>query len=277
MIWTIIFLVVAVVLFIGVGACLHQDGKTFSAVKHIAKRVLEIVAIALLVIGINRCGLGTHYYVTQGNPNMLQEMADAMQSQKTAGASKEIKKYLKGHADEMAKNAPIIGDPEAKKTIFLFSAASCGYCRRVHGELARVVADYPDVRVVVKNFSIHGVMSDYPAKATIAAKMQGNDKAAALDEMIMTQEYYDQNDMQGKSQEDVAKIIKKNILAMAEKVGLDIKKLDEDTESSTVRSELAQVRDLANQFQIGGTPFLIIGDQAFPGAIPYDQIVQALK
>lgn len=277
MIWTIILFIVAVALFLFAGVCLHQDGKTFSMVKHIAKRVLELIGIILLVIGINRCGLGTHYYVTQGNPNMLQEMADAMQSQKTAGASKEIKKYLKGHASEMVKNAPIMGDPEAKKTIYLFSAASCGYCRRVHGELARVVADHPDVRVVMKNFSIHGVMSDFPAKATIAAKMQSNEKAAALDAMIMGEEYYNQSEIQGKDQADIEKIIKKNVLAMAEKVGLDTKQLEKDVESATVRSEMAQVRDLAQRFQVGGTPFLIIGDQAFPGAIPYDQIVQALR
>jgi protein-disulfide isomerase len=39
---------------------------------------------------------------------------------------------------------------------------------------------------------------------------------------------------------------------------------------------LANVRELAQRFEINGTPFLVIGEQAFPGAIPYNQIVEAL-
>ena len=277
MIWTIILFIVAVVLFLFAGVLIKQDGKTFSMIKHVAKRFVELIGIILLVIGINRYGIGITYYLTTANPAILQEMANGMQEQKTRDASKGIKQYLKSNAADMAKNAPIMGDVDAKKTIFLFSAPSCGYCRRVHGDLARVVQDNPDVRVVMKNFSIHGVLSDFPSKATIAAKMQGNDKAAALDSLIMEREYYDQKEVQGGDQAAIEKSIKKNVLAMAAEVGLDVKKLEADTNSDVVRQELAQVRDLAQRFQIGGTPFLIIGDQAFPGAIPYDQIVQALR
>jgi protein-disulfide isomerase len=203
-------------------------------------------------------------------------MASAMQGRKNQDTSKEVKKYMKGRVDELAKWAPIFGDPKAKKTIFVFSDYSCPYCRRVHAELKRVVADHPDVRVVTKNFSIHGVLSDFPAKAVIAAKIQGDDKAAALDAMLMEKEYYPSN-TQGQDQSALEKTIKKNVLAMAEKAGIDTKKLEKDVDSDAVRSELAQVREMTQKLQIGGTPFLIIGDQAFPGAIPYDQIVNALR
>ena len=43
-----------------------------------------------------------------------------------------------------------------------------------------------------------------------------------------------------------------------------------------VARELKNVRDLAQRFEISGTPYLIIGEKAFPGAIPYDQIIEAL-
>ena len=64
---------------------------------------------------------------------------------------------------------------------------------------------------------------------------------------------------------------------MAEKAGLDVKKLEADMNGPVVAREMAQVRELAERFQIGGTPFLIIGDQAYPGAIPYEQIIKALN
>ena len=43
-----------------------------------------------------------------------------------------------------------------------------------------------------------------------------------------------------------------------------------------VAREMANVRDLAQRFEITGTPFLIINGQAFPGAIPANQIKTAL-
>ena len=276
MIWTIILFIIAVALFVFGRFLFKQDAKQWSMIKHIVRRVLDLIAIILLIIGVNRCGLGTTYYLTQANPGILQDMANAMQAQRSTGSSKEIKKYLKSNMEEMVRYAPIHGDPNAKKTIFVFSAHSCGYCRRVHSELVRVTESHPDVRVVMKQFSIHGVLSDFAAKATIAAKLQSNEKAAALDDLLFTTEYYP-SDMQGKDQAVLEKTIKKNVLELAAKVGLDTKQLEADVNSDAVRTEMAQVRDLAQQFQIGGTPFLIIGDQAFPGAIPYDQIIQALR
>jgi protein-disulfide isomerase len=234
----------------------------------------SLKAIAIILIAGAVCRLWTPYYLTSVNPAILQEMATAMQTQQQADSGKGIKKYVRSNADKMIADAPVLGNPDAKKTIFLFSAYSCGYCNRVHGELMRVLNDNDDVRVVVKNFSIHGPLSDAPARATIAAKLQGNDKAAALDKLLF-EGYYTQDEI--KDQNKAGAVIQKNVLKLAEKAGLDVKQLEADMNGPVVARELAQVRDLAERFQIGGTPFLIIGDQAFPGAIPYDEIVKALK
>jgi len=40
---------------------------------------------------------------------------------------------------------------------------------------------------------------------------------------------------------------------------------------------LRNVQGLAQRFEIRGTPYLIIGTESFPGAIPYERIVEALK
>ena len=57
----------------------------------------------------------------------------------------------------------------------------------------------------------------------------------------------------------------------------EVKQLEADMEGDVVRKELQNVRELAQRFDITGTPYLIIGEQAFPGAIPYSRIVDALK
>ena len=79
-----------------------------------------------------------------------------------------------------------------------------------------------------------------------------------------------------KDQSKWADKVEANIMKMAKEAGLDTEKLKSDMKTESVSREMANVRELAQRFEINGTPFLIIGDQAFPGAIPYDQINSAL-
>ena len=52
--------------------------------------------------------------------------------------------------------------------------------------------------------------------------------------------------------------------------------IEKDVKGEVVAREMANVRDLAQRFEITGTPFLIIGEEAFPGAIPAAKINEAL-
>ena len=234
-----------------------------------------ISVLAIILIAGSVCRLWTPTYLIHTNPAILQEMVQNMQAQQEAVKNKEVRNYVKKHMNDMIGNAPIAGNVDAKNTIFLWSDYSCPYCRRVHAELARVMAERNDVRVVLKNFSIHGALSDAPAKAVIAAKIQDNAKAAALDKLLMDKEYFTQDDM--KNQAKLPDTIHANVMKLAKEAGLDTKKLEADMEGDVVRKELQNVRELAQRFEISGTPYLIINDKAFPGYIPYARIVDALK
>ncbi len=275
MTWTILLLIAAIALYVFGGMLVKQDSKKVALKDVIIHKGINVVAIMLIAGCV--CRLWTPVYLVKTNPVILQDMVSAMQAQQEQAKTKVIRNYVAKHMDEMIGDAPIVGkvDADAKKTIFLFSDYSCPYCRRVHGELSRVLAERDDVRVVLKNFSIHGPLSDAPAKAVIAAKIQDNAKAAALDKLLMDKEYYKPEDM--KNQAKLPEIIEANVLKLAKEAGLDTKKLAEDMKGEVVNKELRNVRDLAQRFEISGTPYLIIGNQAFPGAIPYARIVDALK
>lgn len=273
MIWTILVLVLAIALFLFGGMLVKADAKKPTTGSILTKKIVKLVSV-LLIAGCV-CRLYTPYYLTSVNPAILQEMVESMQKQQEEEKNKLVRKFVRDRGDEMAVDAPVLGNPEAKNTIYVWTAASCGYCRRVHGELDRVLKERDDVRVVIKNFSIHGVMSDGPARAMIAAKMQGNDKAAKFVDLVMTREYRPEGEV--KDQDKLAEQIQKNLMKFAEEAGLDTKKLAEDMNSDVVARELTNVRDLAQRFEITGTPFLIVNEQAFPGAIPASQILNALK
>ena len=273
MIWTIIILALAIVLFMFGGILFKQEGKKPSAGAMVAKKFVKLVAIIVISGCVTR--LYVPHYLTAVNPAILQEMASGMQAQQNENKNKLVRSYVRSNADKMMADAPVLGNVDAKKTIFVWTDFSCPYCRRVHGELERVLNERDDVRVVLKNFSIHGPLSDAPAKAVIAAKIQGNDKAAALSSKLMTNEFYSQEDMADQSK--IGEKVEANVMNFAAEVGLDTAKLAEDMKGEVVSRELANVRELAQRFEINGTPFLIIGEQAFPGAIPYDQIINALN
>ena len=272
MTWTILVLILAIALFLFGGMLVKTDGKKPTMGLMICKKSIKLVAIVLIAGCVTR--LYTPYYLTSVNPGIVKDMITAMQAQEQAEKNKEVRAYVRSNAGKMMADAPILGNRDAKKTIFVWTDFSCPYCRRVHGELARVLEERDDVRVVIKNFSIHGALSDGPAKAAIAAKMQDADKAAVFVDMMMTRDFYTQDDM--KDQSKLGDKIEANIMKMAKEAGLDTEKLKKDMKNEVVSRELANVRELAQRFEINGTPFLIIGDQAFPGAIPHDQIVDAL-
>ncbi len=274
MTWTILILVIGILLFLFGGMLLGKgDDKKPSAGKIVANK--SITLIAIILIAGSMCRLYTPYYLTAVNPAIVQEMITGMQEQQQAEKNKQIRKYVREEGDRMMRDAPVLGNRDAKKTIYVWTDFSCPFCRRVHGELDRVMANRDDFRVVVKNFSIHGALSDAPAKAVIAANLQDPEKAAELTDMLMTREYYTQEDLE--DQANVADKVEANVMKFAKEVGLDTEKLKEDMNGEVVARELRNVRDLAQRFEINGTPFLIIGEQAFPGAIPADQIEAALN
>lgn len=273
MTWTILVLVVGILLFLFGGMLLPKgDEKKPSAGKIVAKKCVTLVAIIL--ISGSMCRLYTPYYLTAVNPAIVQEMVNGMQEQQQAEKNKQIRKYVRSEGEKMMRDAPVLGNRDAKKTIYVWTDFSCPYCRRVHGEIEKVLADRDDTRVVIKNFSIHGPLSDGPARAVIAANMQDPEKAATLTNMLMTREFYTQDDL--KDQSKLAEKVEANVMKMAKEAGLDTEKLKADMNSDVVARELRNVRDLAQRFEINGTPFLIIGEQAFPGAIPSEQIEAAL-
>ena len=270
---TILVLLLAIVLFMFGGAMLKQDAKKPSAKITFAKKGIKLISV-LLIAGCV-CRLYVPYYLTSVNPSILQEMITSMQEAQNAEKNKNVRNYVRKNMDTMTADAPIWGDVNAKYTIFLWSDYSCPYCRRVHNELARVMSERNDVRVVLKNFSIHGPLSDAPAKAVVAAKLQGDDKAAALDKLLMDREYYTDEDLKDRSK--LADKVHANVMKLAAEAGLDTERLAKDMKGEVVAREMENVRDLATRFDITGTPYLIIGEQAFPGAVPYTQIIEALK
>ena len=158
---------------------------------------------------------------------------------------KEIKEYAKKHEKEMCEHALMLGNPQGRKIVYVFSDYTCPYCVAAHRKYVSAIEKDSQLCVVIKNFPIHGQVSEIPARALIAANIQDSAKAAKLDKSLMA----DHSWMEGK--------VLKNIIDLAKNAGLDVIKLQADMESKVVNKELAHVQELVQKFGIGGTPFIV--------------------
>jgi protein-disulfide isomerase len=109
--------------------------------------------------------------------------------------------------------------------------------------------------VVFKEWPVLGPESLIAAKASLASQKQG--KYKEFHNALM--------DTKGRLSETA-------IMSIAEKSGLDVKKLKKDMDAPDVQEELKQNQALAAALQLEGTPAFVIGSQMAPGAINADTL-----
>ena len=155
--------------------------------------------------------------------------------------------------DEIFANPddPVLGNPDGDVTLVEFLDYQCGYCKRVHPVVKRLLSDDPGVRLVIKEYPILGDVSTLAATAALASRAQG--LYGPFSDALMGASSLDED----------------KIFTIAAEVGLDVKRLkadmrdDLDTWTETVTAN----RGLASDLGITGTPAFIAGDTLAPGAV----------
>ena len=156
-------------------------------------------------------------------------------------------------------NDPVIGPDDASLTIYEFSDYNCGYCKRLFPTMMEVIADTGDIKLIIKELPIVAESSLAAAQAGIAAQQQ--QKFPDFHEALMN--------WRGKTDESA-------LLAAARTAGLDISQWRLDRASSETARILQRNQQAAIALNLRGTPALVIGSQVIPGAVPKEQIMQAI-
>lgn len=185
------------------------------------------------------------------NPEIFLEVQSALETKVMEQEAERTKALVADHAKEIyrAADAPVAGNPNGDITVVEFFDYNCGYCKRGFSEIAKLIEQDKNVRVVFKEFPILRDESEQAARVALAARMQGKYWEVHSD-LITTK---------GLVNEAVG-------LKVAEKHGLDIEKLKRDMASPEVKAELDRVKQLAQTLQINGTPHFLVGDRAIGGA-----------
>ncbi len=101
-----------------------------------------------------------------------------------------------------------------------------------------------------KDFPILGEASVFGARAALAAREQG--KHQAFHEALLASDN---------------ELTKQEVFAIAQRVGLDVKKLETDLQAPERQTALDRNRALATLLGITGTPGFVIDGEVYPGAL----------
>jgi protein-disulfide isomerase len=199
-------------------------------------------------------------YLTE-NPEILVEMTTELDKRQQEEQTAQQEKAISDNADALFRSdkAFAAGNPDGDVTVVEFFDYNCGFCRRAMPDVLKLIDNDDKVKLVFKELPIFGGESEEAAKGALAAHEQG--KYFEMHQKLFT---------------DPGKANKEKVLRIANEIGLDVPKLEEDMESDDVKAALEEVRGLAQKLGLQGTPLYLIGDRSIPGAPDdlYDQLVE---
>ncbi|WP_299876094.1 DsbA family protein [uncultured Sulfitobacter sp.] len=194
------------------------------------------------------------------NPEVIMEAVDLLQSREAEQQAQADLNLVSDNAEAIFNDGYswVGGNPEGDITLVEFLDYRCGYCKRAHGEVAKLLESDGNIRLIVKELPILGEQSVLASRFAVATKqIAGDDSYKALNDALMS--------FQGD-------ITLPALRRLASTFGLDADAIVAQIDSDDVTREIAQTRALAQRLNISGTPTFVMQDEMLRGYLPYDQM-----
>lgn len=198
------------------------------------------------------------------NPLMLDEAIAALEIARAAEQNSLVARVIEDNAERLFddEHVSIMGNPDGAITLVEFLDYNCGYCKRAHNDVMRLIAEQDDVRVLVKDFPVLGPGSLEAAQVAIAFRSIGGDMQAFIDVMM---------------QEDAVRADAGMARSVALDLGADETALDLALDSPRLMDPIAEAYALAEQLNIRGTPAFVIGRDLLMGAVGFEALSAAIE
>ncbi|MBJ3774799.1 DsbA family protein [Acuticoccus mangrovi] len=193
------------------------------------------------------------------NPEILEEAFTALQAKRQAEAEAARKGSLSQYRDalENTPGDPVLGNPAGDVTMVEFFDYNCGYCRRAHEDLERLIAADPQLKVIMKEFPVLGQGSMEAAAVSILVNDLVPESYPEFHERLITAD--------GQANEKVA-------LSIATDMGLPVDEIRAKLRSDKVRETVQSSYEIAQALGLSGTPSYVVGDTVEFGAVGYDTL-----
>lgn len=193
------------------------------------------------------------------HPEVMLEVQTALEAKMEKLQSEKLKLALETNAREIyhSSSAPAAGNSKGDIPVVEFFDYNCGYCKRAFTDIAKLIDDDKNIRLILKEFPILSKGSEEASKLALAAAKQ--EKYWEVHRALIA--------IRGEVNEQSS-------LRAIEKIsGIDMAKLKADAGSPEISGEIKRVKELASKMGIQGTPHFLVGDRAIPGA-PTDLLDQ---
>jgi protein-disulfide isomerase len=193
-------------------------------------------------------------------PEVLREAIGVLEAREKAAEAKAREKVVSDPSSTLFSpvNQAVIGDPAGKITLIEFFDYNCGYCKRALSDLARLMKDNPDLRVVLRDLPILSPGSVEAAKIANAFLRQ-----------FQGEKFWEFHQKLLGSRGQVGKA---EALGVAKDLGADMDKLAKDATTPGITAGIEESDKLAKSLQVTGTPTYVIGDDVAVGAVGYDEL-----
>jgi protein-disulfide isomerase len=198
------------------------------------------------------------------NPEVILESVNNMQAKRQQEMLAQAQEKIKSNKDKLFNDpdSPVIGNPKGDVTVVEFFDYNCGYCKHALPEIAKLIENDKNVRVVFKELPILSESSDLAARAALAVHKLKPDQYFAYHSALM---------------KSTGQLNEEKLLDIAKMIGIDGDKLKEKMNSEEIKAIITKDRELAQAIGVQGTPAFIIGEEFMPGAIGYDTMKEKVE
>lgn len=196
------------------------------------------------------------------NPEVILEAMQVLRDREARAESQADNQLLSALNDEIFNDGVsyVGGNPDGDVTIVEFLDYRCGYCRKAHADMVKLLASDGNIRWIVKEFPILGPDSDAAAKLAIATlKHYGPAEYGRLHDVLMK--------FKGPVNASTMPLITKD-------AGFDFAPLETLLNSDAVTAHIARMHALGQKLNISGTPAFVMHDTILRGYLPLDEMIK---
>lgn len=199
------------------------------------------------------------------NPEVIMEAVTLLQTREAEAQARADDNLVSDNADAIFDDGYswVGGNPDGDITLVEFLDYRCGYCKRAHGEVAKLLETDGNIRLIVKELPILGDQSVLASRFAIATKqIAGDDSYKAVNDALMAYN---------------GDVTLPALRRLGSTFGLDMEAIEARMDSDEVTMEIAQTRALAQQLNISGTPTFVMHDELLRGYLPFDQMMALVE
>lgn len=194
--------------------------------------------------------------IIRKHPEVILESIQDYQLQQQKKEKQErlsLLQSIKTNRKQFIGNSPTFGRKNSKEILIEFADFQCPYCADVHSTLKQFVANHEDdVTLVYKHYPLVQIHAESITAATAAWAAHQQDKFWQFHDFLFAHQ-----DQLGES----------IYLQAAKDLGLDLTQFERDRKSQDANIAVQKDIELAEKLGISGTPFFIMNEETFSGAV----------